>query len=64
MEMTGEQIAAIMYDELSDKKYDDIADDLLNDNDFYFELCGEVNRHDTETEVITKLKELIKVRGK
>lgn len=57
--MTGEQVAAIMYDELSHKKYDDIADEILNDNDFYFELCGEVNRHDTEKEVIKKLKRLI-----
>ena len=61
--MTGEQIADIMYDELSNKKYDDIADEILNDKDFYNELCGEVNRHDTETEVITKLKEIIKVKG-
>lgn len=49
----------IMYDELSKKKYDSIADRLLNDYDFFITLCGEINRTDTEKQVIKKLVKLI-----
>ncbi len=65
MEMTGEQVFTIIYDELSDKKYDNnnVGEKLLNDNDFYLELCGEVNRFDNEKQVIKKLKQLINKRS-
>ncbi len=49
----------IMYEVLSSREYDCIADELLNDNNFYIELCGEINRTDTEKQVIKKLVKLI-----
>ena len=57
--MIGEVVMDIMYDELSKKKYDSIADRLLNDYDFFITLCGEINRTDTEKQVIKKLVKLI-----